>query len=207
MLEILKQKLKTYEHDEDAQINYMREILQLIVLKLLEEKGHFKNIAFLGGTALRIIYELRRFSEDLDFSLISKDGYDFDRIINDINTYFQLYNLPVDIKSKNKGVIGSAYIKFTTILYALGLSPYKDQKFTIKFDIDQNPPAGENIKHTIINRDFLIGITHYDLPSLFAGKLHAILYRSFTKGRDFYDLLWYVLYFHLREGFDQYQIL
>ncbi len=192
MINLLHERLTRFEGTDDAKLNYVREFLQLLTLKILEEKGHYKNISFLGGTALRILFDLNRFSEDLDFSLADPLNYDFDKIVTDIHTNYTLYNIPVEIKARNRGSVASAYIKFTSLLYQFGLSPHKDQRFTIKFDIDQNPPHGAQTMQTIINKDFIIGINHYNLPSLFAGKLHAILHRSYTKGRDFYDLLWYI---------------
>jgi len=77
-------------------------------------------------------------------------------------------------------------------LYKLGLSPHHNQKLSIKLEIDQNPPTGYNCQLTMLNKDFLVAVNHFDLPSLFAGKLHAVLCRPYAKGRDYYDLLWFL---------------
>jgi hypothetical protein len=103
-----------------------------------------------------------------------------------------LENLNVSIKFKDKKAVASAFIKFQGLLHQFNLSPHHDQALLIKFEVDQNPPSGWNTKFSMINRDFLIGINHHDLPSLFAGKLHALLYRKYAKGRDYYDFIWYV---------------
>lgn len=191
MIEILKTKLKQY-HNNIEKYNYLREFLQLLVLKILDEKGCFRNIAFVGGTALRILYNLNRFSEDLDFCLINKNHYDFISLMETIETELRHYNLNVNITKKAKKTVGAAFIKFDNLLFATGLSPIKDQKILIKFEIDQNPPAGYKTELTMVNKEFLMAINQYDLPSLFAGKLHAVLCRKYTKGRDFYDLIWYL---------------
>jgi predicted nucleotidyltransferase component of viral defense system len=191
MIDLIKKKLIPY-HSQAEKYNYLREFLQLLILKILDEKGCFRNIAFVGGTALRILYDLNRFSEDLDFCLIEKNHYDFVSLIETLESELKHYNLNVSISKKSVKTVGAAFVKFDNLLFATGLSPLKDQKILIKLEIDQNPPAGYKTQLTLINKEFLMAINQYDLPSLFSGKLHAVLCRKYTKGRDFYDLIWYL---------------
>ena len=83
-------------------------------------------------------------------------------------------------------------MKFSGLLKELGISPMPSQKLSIKLEIDTNPPAGWELGSTIVSKIYTFNIVHYNLPSLYAGKLHACFYRRFTKGRDFYDLIWYL---------------
>ena len=191
MIETLKTKLKKFTNDKDK-YNYLREYLQLLILQILDEKGCFRNIAFLGGTALRILYDLKRFSEDLDFSLINTENYSFANIMKSIERELRLKNFDVTIRYKDHKTVASAFIKFNNILHQTNLTSLKDQKLLVKFEVDQKPPEGFKTEFTMINNEFLIGITHFDLPSLFAGKIHALLCRKYAKGRDYYDLTWYL---------------
>ncbi len=191
MIEVFKQQFNK-DMPAEEKLNRSRELLQIIVLKILHDKGIFNNLAFTGGTALRILFDLRRFSEDLDFSLVHKKGYDFSYINSELMRGFKLHGLNMESKPKTKTNVHSAFLKFSGLLKELGLSPLADQKLSVKIDIDTNPPAGGNIKNTPINKTFMLNIAHFDLPSMFATKLHACFYRKFTKGRDFYDFIWYL---------------
>lgn len=191
MIELLKNKLRDYRSNEEK-YNMLREHLQLLILKSLEELGYFKNLAFVGGTALRILYDLKRFSEDLDFCLVNNTKYNFGDLMHKLEKRLLLENIAVSIKYKDKKTVASAFIKFDQLLHQLGLSMHADQKLMVKFEVDQNSPKGYQTMFTVINKEFLIGINHYDLPSLFAGKLHAVLCRKYAKGRDYYDLIWYL---------------
>lgn len=191
MLTLLKNKIGNYNSNIDR-FNYLREHLQLLILRILDEQGFFQNLSFVGGTALRILYDLNRFSEDLDFCLIEKKNYSFANVIERIEYQLKLENIQVETRYKDHKTVASAFIKFNNLLYELGLSTLKDQKINIKFEVDQNPPTGYKTSLSIINKDFLVAINHFDLPSLFAGKLHALLCRKYVKGRDYYDFLWYV---------------
>lgn len=191
MIELLKNKLSGYRSNEEK-YNFLREYLQLLILKAVEELGYFRNLAFVGGTALRILYDLKRFSEDLDFCLVNHMQYDFNQLMIKLKKRLSLENIAVSIKYKDKKTVASAFIKFDNLLHQLDLSTHVAQKLMVKFEVDQNPPKGYKTVLTVINKEYLIGINHYDLPSLFAGKLHAVLYRKYAKGRDFYDLVWYL---------------
>jgi len=190
MIEVLRQQFKDEMSAEDK-VNRVREFLQMIALKAMCEKDYFGKVAFTGGTALRVLYGLKRFSEDLDFSLVSKSGYDFKRLNKEVMREFKLNGLHADSKPKAEKTVHSMMIKFPGLLNELGLSAFKEQNLSVKFEVDTNPPKGGKLENTVINKAFILNITHFDLPSLLATKLHACFFRKYTKGRDFYDLLWY----------------
>lgn len=192
MNELLQTKLREFGTDNTKKYNYLREYLQLFTLKILDESGYFRNIAFVGETALRILYDLNRFSEYLDFCLIEKKHFSFNTMMESLRKRLQQENLKVDITAKENKTVASAFVKFNQLLFTLGISSHKDEKLSVKIEIDRNPPKGFNTEFDMINKEFLIGINHYDLPSLFSGKLHAILCRKYTKGRDYYDLIWFL---------------
>ena len=191
MRDILKEKMKELATRAEK-YNALREHLQLLILRIIDEKGFFQNMAFVGGTALRILYDLKRFSEDLDFCLVNKTNFFFEKLLNDIKRELDLQGLEVEVVGKDKKTVAATFIKFNKLLHELNLSFHKDQNLTIKLEIDQNPPKGFKTELSVINKLFLIAINHYDLPSLFASKLHALLCRKYQKGRDYYDLIWYV---------------
>ncbi len=168
----------------------VREYLQSRLLQILQEEKAFLNIAFLGGTSLRFLYSIPRYSEDLDFSIIGKEVINFDDILNNVKKNFQLENYKVEIKKSKEKTVLSAFIKFPSLLYELDLSPYQDETLSVKIEMDTNPPQGANTEVTLIRKYVLLNILHYDKPSLFAGKLHAILARKYIKGRDLFDLIW-----------------
>ncbi|MCX5686965.1 MAG: nucleotidyl transferase AbiEii/AbiGii toxin family protein [Candidatus Omnitrophica bacterium] len=191
MIELLRQQY-TPDMSNDDKINRVREFLQTAVLKILYDKGYFKNLAFVGGTALRVLFDLRRFSEDLDFSLTDNGGYDFSRVNSEIERELKLYGLNVETKVKEVRTVQSAFLKFPGLLKNLGLSQLDEEKLSIKIEVDSNPPKGWKLAATIINKYYLFNIVHFDLPSLYATKLHACFFRKYVKGRDFYDLVWYI---------------
>lgn len=176
----------------NAKLNIMREYLQSYALKILYEQGVFHSTAFLGGTALRFLHNLPRFSEDLDFSTVSKMEYSFVDIIKKVKEEFILAGYDLSVSYKDKKNVYSAFLGFTGLMYEAGISPLKSQKLSIKIDIDTNPPAGAQLKSEIVNKYFPIAFLSYDTASLFAGKLHALLNRKYIKGRDFFDLGWYL---------------
>jgi predicted nucleotidyltransferase component of viral defense system len=176
----------------ETKIDITREFLQLLILKILFDRGYFKNLAFVGGTALRFLYQLRRFSEDLDFSLFNKTGYQFDNVLKGIVYDLAKAGFVLDLKKQLEPPVQSTTFRFKDILFNLGLSNYKAEKLAIKFEVDTNPPKGWKTETSLITRHFVFTVTHFDLPSLYALKLHACFFRKYTKGRDFYDLLWYL---------------
>lgn len=191
MIEVIKQQFAP-EMSLENRTNVAREFLQILALKTIADSDGFKQLAFVGGTALRTIYGLRRFSEDLDFFLINSNGYEFKSLLESLNKSFILNGLKVSLKQDKEKTVNSAFVQFPGLSLALGLSGHNEQKLSIKIEVDVMPPAGWNLQTTVISRTYLFGILHYDLPSMFAGKLHACFYRRYTKGRDIYDLFWYV---------------
>lgn len=191
MIELLRQQF-TGGMPNEEKINKAREFLQIAALKIMYDKGYLQKVAFVGGTALRLLYDLRRFSEDLDFSLVDKKGYDFLEINKEIERGFRLYGLDVETKIKESKVVQSTFLRFIGLLKELGLSALNEQKLSIKIEIDSNPPKGWRTETTLVNKVYLVNLVHFDLPSLYATKLHACFFRRFTKGRDFYDLVWYI---------------
>jgi len=176
----------------NAKLNIMREYLQAYILKIMHDEGIFRSIAFLGGTALRFLYDLPRFSEDLDFSLTNNKQYSFADLIRKIKQELELAGYDISITYNDEKTVQYAMVKFADLMYETGISPHRDQKFSIKIEIDTNPPQGAVLKTNIVNKYFLISFLSYDIPSLFTGKLNALLSRKYTKGRDFFDLGWYL---------------
>ena len=176
----------------------VREYLQARVLEGLQRAGAFSTWAFLGGTALRFLYRLPRFSEDLDFSLIDTGSpadpteEEFDRFVHRVRNTFEAEAYQVDIRARPDAVVQSAFVGFPGLPHELGLSPHSGQKISIKIEVDTNPPRYARTETSIVRRHVLLNLLHYDRSSLFAGKLHALIHRSYLKGRDIYDLVWYL---------------
>ena len=191
MLDIIKKSVSGITSGE-AKIHITREFLQLLILKIIYDRGYFKNLAFVGGTALRFLYGLRRFSEDLDFSLVNRKGYKFDIFLDKVVYELRKATFSLDIKKNTKGSVQSAMFKFKDILFLLGLSNQKNQRLFIKLELDSKPPRGWNTDLSLVSKYFVFTVTHFDIPSLYATKVHACFFRKYTKGRDFYDLLWYL---------------
>lgn len=205
---VLEQMLAKYELNSDYdRVNALKEILQEITLCGLSRAGFFRKAAFYGGTALRIFYGLDRFSEDLDFSLKEKDeAFDLSRWFAAIENEAAAYglNLSVEMKKKAKDTaIKSAFLKGKTREHLLlfyddkgingGISG--NEAIKIKFEIDTRPPAGASFekKYRLLPAPYEVNM--YDEPSLFAGKLHAVICRNWknrVKGRDLYDYVFYM---------------
>lgn len=176
----------------DARYNQLREFLQALVLKFIEEKNYSKNMAFVGGTALRFLYGIGRFSEDLDFSQTSAGGFDFNVFLEELVKHFFSMGIVLEAKPKSVKTVMSSFLKFPDIMHENGISVQKGQKLFVKFEIDSDPPEGFNTEVSFIQHIRPMNVLHYDISSLFAGKLHAVLLRSYTKGRDIFDLLWFL---------------
>jgi predicted nucleotidyltransferase component of viral defense system len=186
--------LLTTAKDTTQAMNWMREYLQARILMVLQSEGAMIPLAFHGGTALRFLYQLPRFSEDLDFALERPDrGYDFLSYLEDIKAQLTLEGYPVAIKYNVEKVVNNAFISFPGLLFEFNLSPHPSQNFSIKLEVDTKPPKGATLTTSLIrHRDLYINLQHHDQASLFAGKIHALLQREYVKGRDIYDLIWYL---------------
>lgn len=178
--------------DINQKLNYVREYLQAFILRSLHESKAFQNISFVGGTALRFLYNLPRFSEDLDFSLENKSNYHFEKWMHKLKKNFIYENYNIDLTWNNTGVVHVGWIKIRDVLKELHLSPLRDQKLSIKIEIDTQPPPGAVLERRLVQKHLLFAVMHHDLSSLMAGKIHALCTRKYLKGRDWYDLIWYL---------------
>ena len=191
MIEVIKQRLRK-EMSNEEKLNHCRELIQVLCLKILDESGAFASLAFTGGTALRIVFGVRRFSEDLDFSLIKKGQKSFSEINEKLVKGIKLAGLDVSSNVKINNTVHNTMLKFPGILKELGLTPLESQNLSIKIEVDTNPPKGGKVQNRFIQQAYVFNVTHFDLPSMFSTKLHACFYRDYLKGRDFYDFIWYM---------------
>ena len=208
MQQVLNQMLAKYQiNNIEDKKNAIKEIVQEIVLCGLSRGGFFKEAAFYGGTALRIFYGLDRFSEDLDFSLITQNpDFDLTKYFQYIENETKSLGLNFNVTEKIKSVdsnIKSAFLKGNTKEHILSFyEDSEDSKFInkeeairIKFEVDINPPTGATYetKFGLLPSPYQVRL--YDLQSLFAGKIHACLCRNWksrVKGRDFYDYIFFL---------------
>jgi len=174
--------------------NLAREFLQASILAALQRAGAMIPVAFQGGSALRFLYSIRRYSEDLDFALErSGAGYDFRAYLEAVRADRRLEGYGVDLaRVSDQKAVHSAFVRFPGFLHELGLSGQREEALSVRVEVDARPPAGAALETTVVRRHVLLRIQHHDRASLLAGKLHAILQRPYPKGRDFYDLIWYL---------------
>lgn len=203
----IKTLFNEYNKSKVSEQTKLREILQQTALLGLERCGFFEKAAFYGGTALRILYGLDRFSEDLDFTLLKADkNFDFTPFLEGMQKELSAFGFNMEITTKVKSIetsIISAFMKINTIELYLAIEEEKkaqntnhNEKVQIKLEIDIDPPKYpfrvEN--HLVLNPTTFYVLT-LDKRDLFAGKMSAILYRAWkgrVKGRDWYDLIWYI---------------
>ncbi len=179
--------------DPIAGRNLVREYLQARILESLQHSGAMVPLAFHGGTALRFLYAMPRFSEDLDFALErSQSSYDFRAYLRAMQAEFEKEGYQVGVKLNDRKTVNSAFVRFNNLLYEFGLSAQRDEVLAVKIEVDTNPPAGAGLETTLIRRHVTLRLQHHDRASLLAGKLHALFQRRYVKGRDLYDLLWYL---------------
>ncbi|GAB4494624.1 MAG: nucleotidyl transferase AbiEii/AbiGii toxin family protein [Anaerolineales bacterium] len=172
--------------------NVTREYLQARILAALQRAGAMIPLAFHGGTALRFLYATARYSEDLDFALErERERYDFRAFLHAIRRELSAEGYVIEFKVNDQKTVHSAFVRFSGLLYELGLSPHRDENLAVKIEVDTNPPRGAGLAVTVIRRHVTLQLQHHDRASLLAGKLHAILQRPYMKGRDLYDLFWY----------------
>ncbi len=202
--EKIEQMLGRYElHTVQDHENALKEIIQEIVLLGLWRSKFYEKAVFYGGSALRILHKLDRFSEDLDFSLIQPENtLDIKKYLGAVKSELELWGFEVSAEEKNKknkNTIDSAFIKANTLIHLLKidskLKTHKNAVMKIKLEIDQEPVIGfkSDLKYYLHPIPFTIKTM--TLPSLFAGKMHALLCRTVRtniKGRDWYDLIWFV---------------
>jgi predicted nucleotidyltransferase component of viral defense system len=204
---MLKEWLDSYKPaNKEEALQALREIMQEIALAGLQRAGFFEKAAFYGGTALRIFYGLDRFSEDLDFSLLAVNpGFSLDKYLDAILMEFESLGMKVSVKEKQKNSqsnIQSAFLKSETIWKELILEDIipqsgLDQKanIKIKLEVDTSPPLGFETEERLLLKPFSFYVKCFAVSDLFAGKMHALLFRKWgnnIKGRDWYDMEWYI---------------
>jgi len=177
--------------DPTQRLNILREYMQALVLRSLHESEAFQCLAFVGGTALRFLHGLPRFSEDLDFSLHSSVGYVPQKWMEKVKRDLILAGLSPLVNWSERTTVNVAWIKIAEVLKDTGLAAMADQKLSIKLEIDTRPPGGAQTQNLVIERHRMFAVRCYELPSLMAGKVHALITRKYAKGRDWYDFLWY----------------
>ena len=205
VIEVMLDKYNPQNNEERE--NAIKEIIQEIALAGLSRGGFFEKAAFYGGTCLRIFHGLNRFSEDLDFALLEKDpNFKLDDYFPALEKEFQSYGIEMSVESKGKDddtEIQSAFLKGNTLTLMMSFFPKSEdakkvvpnQKIKIKFEIDTDNPNGgtTEFRYKMLPAPYEVQI--FDEATLFAGKIHAILCRSYknrVKGRDYYDYLFYI---------------
>jgi predicted nucleotidyltransferase component of viral defense system len=204
---MIKEWLESYKpkNREEAQ-SALREIMQEIALAGLYRSGFFDKVAFYGGTALRIFHKLDRFSEDLDFSLLQvQQDFSLEKYQDAIINEFAALGMNVSISEKQKvkqSNINSAFLKSETLWRELKLETIIPQigvetkaNIKIKIEVDTDPPLNFKTEEKLLLRPLSFYVKCFTLPDLFAGKMHALLFRKWgtnVKGRDWYDMEWYI---------------
>ena len=199
MIELIQQRLDSYQATNPVQEEQaIKEIIQEIALYALWRADFFEVAVFQGGTSLRILNRLPRFSEDLDFMLKQPDpDFEWEGYLKQLLAVFEEYGLMSEAlpKGRMEQRIKKAIIKDNSVTNQLNLSFYQghmDQKITIKLEIDVEPPAESGFEYTYLDFPTDFEVCHQDLGSNFALKIHALLCRGFLKGRDWYDFSWYI---------------
>ena len=196
--DIYDNMLSAYDlYTEQQKRNATFEVNQQVILAGLYNGGFFDVAAFYGGTCLRIFHGLQRFSEDMDFSLLtSNDEFDFTKFFQPIIDEFAIVGREVEIKKKDKknfGKVESAFLKDNTDVYDISFQT--DKSIKIKIEVDTRPPLNFRTEQKLLLQPHSFMTRCFTLPDLFAGKMHALVYRTWknrVKGRDWYDFEWYV---------------
>ena len=210
MNEVVRQMLATYEiRSVEDSLWALREVMQEIALLGLWRGKFFEKAAFYGGTALRVLYGLDRFSEDLDFSLLEKsEGFDLSEYGEALKRELASFGFAVEIESRPKQAstaIQSTFLKadtrtqMITVEFDRGLVQQvpRNQALKIKLEVDTDPPQGFTTEVRYLLRPVPFAVRTFSLSDLFAGKMHAVLCREWQsriKGRDWYDLVWFAAY-------------
>ena len=204
-MNIIDQMLKKYDPKSETElINALKEIFQEITLLGLYRGGFFDKAAFYGGTSLRILYGLERFSEDLDFSLLEKNkDFNIEKYFLGIVSEFEALGIEISLNKKKKSSktnIESAFLKNDTSFLFLNLEAkglenvHSGRKIKIKLEVDTNPPLKFQTESKTLLLPMTFNVRTMTLPNLYAGKMHALLFRSWksrVKGRDWFDFEWY----------------
>lgn|SRR5690554_1577234 len=204
---MIKEWIETYQPaNEEEALSALREIMQEIALAGLSRTDFFKKAAFYGGTALRIFHGLNRYSEDMDFSLLAVDkNFSLEPYFQAIQDEFNSLGMNVSLRTKSKlhkTPIESAFLRSETLWKELVLEDVVEQlgirsnkNIKIKIEVDRNPSMHFQTEEKLSLRPYSFYVKCFDLPSLFAGKMHALLFRKWqnrVKGRDWFDMEWYI---------------
>ena len=199
MIELIQKRLDAYKATSPVEEEQAtKEIIQEVALYALWRAGFFDVAAFQGGTSLRILHDLPRFSEDLDFMLKVPDTeFNWSNYLTQLLACFEEYGLKSEAlpKGRMEQRIRRAVIKDNSVTNQLKLSFYQGregQKINIKLEIDVEPPAESGYAYTYLDFPTDYEVCHQDIGSNFALKIHALLCRGFLKGRDWYDFNWYI---------------
>ena len=192
-----KKNIEKYAKQNNIPLSSTRrlltEYLQAEILQILSRSEFGARLSFLGGTCLRFAYKIERFSEDLDFDLIVREKVDFQELADYFKKELGRLGFVVDTKVKRTENIFVIFVKFSKVMKQIGISNLEDQKLKIKFEVDPKPLKNIKYHSEIISaygKSFNIIIN--DLETLFAQKILAIIFRPYQKGRDFYDLVWFL---------------
>lgn len=200
----LESVINKYHSTSLKKKDFLREILQQSALLGLARQNFFEHAAFYGGTCLRILYGLDRFSEDLDFSLLKPNlQFDFKPFLEGCKKELASFGFHVDTQVKEKeSVISSAFLKANTLKLLMTIEEtdrikgiHPEEKISIKLEIDMDPPSGFEIETRLVSQPLPFYVVSYIQKDLFAGKMHALLCRERkinVKGRDWYDLIWFI---------------
>ncbi len=199
-IRIIEDRIRKYSPESKREeLNVIKEIAQEITLQALSRSNFFKHGAFQGGTCLRIVYGLPRFSEDLDFVLFEPNpNFVWGPYFNELKLEFESFGFSIEAADRSQAgnAVKKAFLKENSfgqvldLVYARNRSD--EQTIKIKLEVDTNPPAGSTFETKLAKFPFPFSIVTQTLPSLFAGKVHALLAREYIKGRDWFDLTWYV---------------
>ena len=183
----------TRQHAPLQARNVAREYLQSRILGALQRAGAMTSMAFQGGTCLRFVFGLPRYSEDLDFAL-ERGHADFDlrRFLRAVRSELAVENYRVDLNFRANRTVQSAMLRFPGVLYDIGLSPHPTEVLAVRVEVDTRPPSGATMDVSLVRRHVPLRLYHHDRSSLLAGKVHALLQRPYAKGRDWFDLIWYL---------------
>lgn len=192
----LVNEAKRKNHSDQQLLNLIREYLQVLVLKGIYQSKYGRGLSFVGGTCLRICYNLRRYSEDLDFTHDRKiSAYSFKELNEIIAGFLKYTDFEVELHIQEATMVQKSFIRISKILHFFGLSQLKSQKLHVKLEIDTKPVSIKNneIETFFVTKfDETFPILKHTDDTLFAGKICVALNRIYTKGRDFYDLIWYM---------------
>lgn len=197
---VLSAKIREYAPANPIeQENVLQELLQHYVLSSLSRAGLFAKAMFHGGTCLRIVYGMNRFSEDLDFLSKQPDpNFRWQGYLESVRKDCVQEGIPFEVQDKSQvgTAVQKAFLKTDSVGKILAMDlpfeRYQARKIRIKLEIDTNPPAGSKFTTSYITFPVTASLTTQSLESGFALKLHALLCRSYVKGRDWYDFVWYV---------------